>query len=276
MMKIGTFATVVALLAGSAAYAENAKTSAIVMATGMEGGGYFKKTTEAAQRLQQRGYTGITIMPTPGSDAITLAACNGQADVWTSQIDAIFTRFNEGCVLTPVTEYATENAFLLVPPDSNIDELSDLTKDSRVAVDGIGSGTELFWRTIVGIEKGDDGSGDDWSNAATIESSYDTLNTMANFGDIDAAVLVRKFDSDQLKLLLDQGWQVAQFWDKDINDQQFNRKPLYESTDDVAIKDSNGDEHFEYSYKVRSFVGVTKKWAGDRAFKSDVAAAWVK
>lgn len=248
------------------------KTSPVTIASGMEGGGYHKAALAMSQRLEQRGYANVSVKPTNGSDAITLAACNGNADVWISQVDAIFTRFNEGCVLTPVADYGTEHAILLFPPESDLDELSDLDDTKRIAVDGIGSGTELFWKTIVTIENGDNGNKDAWAKASPIESSPDTLNTMANFGDIHAALLVRGKSSDHIKLLLQQGWTIGELWDKDINDQDFNTKALYESTK-VTFEDGNGNKSTNYVYDVRSFIGVNKKNATNRTFKMDVAAA---
>ena len=247
------------------------KTSPVTIAAGMAGGGYDKFAKTMATRLGQRGYSAVTVSNNNGSDAITLAACNGKADIWIAQVDAIYTRYQEGCVLSPVADYGTEVAVLLVPPKSDIDELSDLTAKDHVATDGIGSGTELFWKTIVSIENGDNGSKDDWSRAGMVESSPEMLNTMANFGDIQAALLVRKTDNDQIKMLLNQGWKVAELWDKDINDEEFNNLPLYESSE--ASFDFSKGVVSNWVYNVRSFVGVTKASADNRGFKMDVAAS---
>lgn len=247
------------------------KATTITIAAGMSGGGYDKFARAMATRLNQRGYSDVAITNNNGSDAITLAACNGKADVWIAQVDAIYTRYQEGCVLSPVANYGTEVAIMLVPPKSDIDELSDLTADDAVAVDGIGSGTELFWKTIASIESGDYGSGDEWAKAATVESSPEMLNTMASFGDIQAAVLVRKSGNDQVAMLLNQGWTIAELWDKDINDQEFNNLPLYEASE-LSLESSQGRE-YGWGYFVRSFVGTNKAHDNDRAFKMDLAAS---
>lgn len=247
------------------------KTSPVTIAAGMAGGGYDKFAKTMATRLNQRGYSAVSVSNNNGSDAITLAACNGKADIWIAQVDAIYTRYQEGCVLSPVADYGTEVAVLLVPPKSGIDELSDLTAKDKVATDGIGSGTELFWKTIVSIENSDNGSKDVWSQAGMVESSPEMLNTMANFGDIQAALLVRKTDNDQIKMLLNQGWTVAELWDKDINDEEFNNLPLYDSSE-ASFDFSKGTAQ-NWVYSVRSFVGVTKSSADNRNFKMDVAAS---
>ena len=247
------------------------KTSPLVIAGGVDGGGYNKFAKNLAERMKQRGYTSVSVSVNNGSDAITLAACNSAADVWISQIDAIYTRYNEGCVLTPVADYGVEHALLLVPPRSDIDELSDLSAEHVLAVDGIGSGTELFWNTIKAIELGDDGNKNPWAKARTVESSAAELNTMANFGTIHAAILVRKTDSADIQLLLNQGWSVAELWDKDIDDQYFNNLPLYASGK-VTIKTPSG-KYTAWGYEVKSFVGVSPTLADNRTLKSDIASA---
>jgi len=252
------------------AYAQD-KATPVTIAAGMPGGGYDKFAKTMAQRLTQRGYDSVTVSNNNGSDAITLAACNAKADIWIAQVDAIYTRYQEGCVLTPVADYGTEYAVMLVPPKSDIEELGDLTSEDAIAVDGIGSGTELFWKTIVSIENSDEGSKDEWSKAKPVESSPEMLNTMANFGDVQAAILVRKLDSDQLDMLLNQGWRMVELWDKDINDREFNNLPLYESIEGTVNFTKGADENWVYA--VRSFVGVSKKHADNRPFKMDVAAS---
>lgn len=271
MKKLLISACAVAALFASSVLAQD-KSSPVVIASGMQGGGYHTYALKMAERMEQRGYADVSVVPTNGSDAITLAACNNKADVWISQIDAIYTRYKEGCVLIPVADYGNEVAVILFPPESDFDELSDLGSASRIAVDGIGSGTELFWKTIVSIENGENGTGDEWAKAQPIESSPDMLNTMANFGDIDAALLVRGKNADHIKFLMDQGWTIGEFWDKDINDEEFNTRPLYES-ETVKFTSQNDQSQKNYVYIVRSFIGVAEKYKNDRGFKMDVASS---
>lgn len=270
MKKLLISAGMTAIMATTAIAGD--KTTPVVIASGMQGGKYNTYALKMAERMEQRGYADVSVVPTNGSDAITLAACNNKADVWISQIDAIYARYKEGCVLVPVADYGNEVAVIMFPPKSEFDELSDLTAENRIAVDGVGSGTELFWKTIVSIENGDNGTGDAWAKAQPVESSPDMLNTMANFGDIDAAILVREQNSDHIKFMLDQGWTIGEFWDKDINDEEFNTRPLYESQS-VKFTSQNGESQENYVYVVRSFVGVAAKFKNDRAFKMDVASS---
>ena len=271
MKKLLISTSLVAALFASSVFAQD-KSTPVVVASGMQGGGYHTYALKLAERMKQRGYADVSVVPTNGSDAITLAACNNKADVWISQIDAIYTRYKEGCVLVPVADYGNEVAVIMFPPKSDFDELADLGSTNRIAVDGIGSGTELFWKTIVSIENGENGSGDGWAKALPVESSPDMLNTMANFGDIDAAVLVRGQNSDQIKFLMDQGWSIGEFWDKDINDEEFNTRPLYESQS-VEFISQNDKSQENYVYLVRSFIGVAAKYKNDRGFKMDVASS---
>jgi hypothetical protein len=261
---------VVLAIAPYGAYAQD-KASPVVIAAGMSGGGYDKFAKTMAQRMAQRGYDNVTVSNNNGSDAITLAACNAKADVWIAQVDAIYTRYQEGCALTPVADYGTEYAVMLVPPKSKIKKLQHLKEGDAIAVDGVGSGTELFWKTIVSIENSDEGNKGAWSKAKPVESAPEMLNTMANFGDVKAALLVRKKDSEHIVMLLNQGWTMAELWDKDINDREFNNLPLYESSQ-VSVEFTKGSAK-NWVYAVRSFVGVSKKHSDNRPFKMDVAAS---
>lgn len=263
-------ASVIAALFATASIAQDKQSITIV--SGMEGGGYHSHSMKMAERLVQRGYPSVDVISSNGSDAITLSACNGKADIWVAQIDAIYSRHTEGCSLEPVADYGSEMAFLMFPPNSDMTELGDLDASKRIAVDGIGSGTELFWKTIVSIEKSEDGDNDAWSKSAMVESAPDLLNTMANFGDIHAAVLVRKPDSPHIKMLLDQGWTIGYFWDRDIDDKIFNSLPLYAS-EKVTVKNSNAKTQKNYVYVVRSFIGVSAKHKNDRKLKMDVAGS---
>jgi hypothetical protein len=261
---------VVLAIAPYGAYAQD-KTAPVVIAAGMQGGGYDKFAKTMAQRLAQRGYDNVSVTNNNGSDAITLAACNGKADVAITQIDAIYSRFQEGCALTPVADYGTEYAVILFPPESDSYKLSHLTEGDSIAVDGLGSGSELLFKTIVAIENSDEGDKDSWSKTTPVESSPDQLTTMANFGDIQAAILVRKTDSQDIVMLLEQGWKLGELWDRDIDELMFNNKPLYDSVE-PTIKYSAGSVS-NYAYAVRSFVVVTKEHSDNRPFKMDISKA---
>jgi hypothetical protein len=58
--------------------------------------------------------------------------------------------------------------------------------------------------------------------------------------------------------LLDQGWDLGELYDKDINDLKFGAKPLYKATK-IKIGKNRGD-----GYVVPSFIGTTEAIERDR------------
>jgi TRAP-type uncharacterized transport system substrate-binding protein len=266
-MKI--LSTVFALMLATSAVAQDN----LVIAGGLGGGGYNRFALDLSERLEQRGYRGVSVTQNNGSDAITLAACSGSADIWIAQVDAIYKRYTENCELRPVGIYGNEYAVLLVPPESEISELADMDENTRIAVDGIGSGSELFWKTIVSIENGDDGDKDDWASAQAVNSASDMLLTMQSFGDIDAVLLVRKPDSPDVENLLERGWELAQLWDRDIDDLQFNSVPLYASEERYIGVNKYSGNNYNWVYEVRSFIGVSEEHAGNQQLIRDLASA---
>lgn len=260
--------TLAAMLCG-ATLAAHADT--ITIATGKQGGGYDRRAQEISQRLEQRGLE-TTVQNLNGSDEISLAICQGRADIGPMQIDAIYARAMEGCTLKPVAVYGSEFAFILFPPGSDADELEDLTPQSAVLVDTIGSGSDLFWRTIVRIETGEDGDGDEWSAARVVNDPLELAHASATMGDIHAVVLVRKPDSADVLRLIDLGWSLGQLWDRDIDDLQFNGQPLY-AGQKVALKWGNKTVK-NYAYQVRSLIVASPKIAdGNRQSFAAITAA---
>lgn len=258
------------ILSGAMAFAQD-QSDALVIATGKPGGGYDKASQAAAVRMGQRGWTGITVLNTKGSDEITLAACNGKADIFWAQIDAIYARALDGCNLEPVVFNGEEYAILMFPPESDNSKLKHLTSEDRIAVDGIGSGTELFWKTIVGIENGDNGTQDTWATAQklNVDLKAKTLISAAKSGKITVAIFVRSKSSPDIQTLLGLGWTMGEFYDKDVNDELFNDKPLYESRE-VSYKHENKNVYGNYVYVVNSFVGVSPEHAENDELKSDL------
>lgn len=231
--------TILALLATTIALPALAEP--LIIGAGKAGKGYDNAAQKLAIRLSQRN-TDAVVSNFEGSDEITLALCNSRADIGYSQIDAIYARGQEGCFLKPIGIYGTEYAQIWFPPKSRLDELEDLTAEHKVLVDTIGSGSELFWNTIVSIETGDDGSSDEWAKAQPEYEPIDMAPTLASFGEIDAVIMVRKPGSDDAQFLHEQGWFPGWIYDKDINDLMFNDVPLYAS-----------DNSYQ-TYEVRSFL----------------------
>lgn len=265
---VAALAAIISLISKPAAAAE----AQYVIATGKAGGGYDKRAQDMAERLKQRQML-TDVINLNGSDEISLAVCGKRAQIGIMQIDAIYARSLEGCTMKPVGVYGEEVAVILFPPKSDMDELSDLTAQSAVMVDTIGSGSDLFWNTIVRIETGDDGSGDEWAKARVVNDPLELAVASATMGDVQALVLVRKPDSPDITRLLELGWTMGELWDKDVNDLQFRGAELYESAKiDIRYGASKARD---YGYVVRSFIVVGNDVAnGDRnAYAAIVKAA---
>lgn len=227
------------------------------IATGKKGGGYDKAAQTLAKQMTQRGYA-TTITNYNGSKEIALKVCSNQANMGWMQIDALYALEQEGCMLNVVANYGTEYAIMFVPAGSDVDELSDLDSKSTVIVDTTGSGSELWWDTVVGIEKGDDGSKDSWADAKVLrDTKFLQAFALAKKNGVSAVIMVAKPDSDNAKRFLKAGWTTAELYDKDINDLQYNSGPLYESVEfDVGSYDVGIVKN--WGYKVESFIAVNE------------------
>lgn len=261
-------ALVIAGLAGIAA----AGTDDFVIAAGKPGGGYDKRARQIEQRLEQRGIP-AEVLNFNGSDEISLAVCAGRASIGIMQIDAIYARSLEGCQMKAVGSYGAELALILFPPRSAADQLSDLGPGSAVMVDTIGSGAELFWRTIVRIETGEDGDNDAWASARAVNDPMELANTAAEMGEIDAVIVVQKPDATIVQSLIGQGWTVGELWDRDIGDLVFNGGALYRA-EEFGIPAPGGKKTWAWGYEVRSFIVVPRVVAdGDRLRFAAITAA---
>lgn len=244
-----------------------------IIAVGQEGRGYEAFGKKMVERLV--GKLPAEIKNYEGSDAISRAVCDGEAQVGIMQIDAIYARQKEGCSLRVVGTYGTEYAYMLVPPGSKIDELHDLAAGNKILVDTVGSGTDLFWNTIVSIETGPQGNKSGWSKAASVNDPVFLAPSMADLGEIDAVLIVGTTKSKDVKELIDAGWELVAIDDKDINDEVFNGSSLY-PREDAEIEGTGGwlsGNESNTSYAIRSFVVVGTELAADRRAFADVAQA---
>lgn len=244
-----------------------------IIAVGQEGRGYETFGKKMVDRLD--GKLLAVTENYEGSDAISRAVCDGEAQVGIMQIDAIYARQKEGCSLRVVGTYGTEYAYMLVPPKSKIDELHDLTAGQKVLVDTVGSGTDLFWNTIMSIETGPQGNKSNWSKATSVNDPVFLAPSMADLGQIDAVLIVGTTKSKDVKELIDAGWKQAAIDDKDIDDEIFNGSSLY-PRETAEIEGTGGwlrGNASTKSYAIRSFVVVGGELAADRRAFADVAQA---
>jgi TRAP-type uncharacterized transport system substrate-binding protein len=250
-----------------------APTDDFTIAVGQPDRGYEKRGKEIAAAIAQRGLT-TTVVNYEGSDDISFAVCDGEADMGIMQLDALYARAKDGCKLQIVSKYGDEHAIVLFPPESKLSALSDMTSASRVLVDTAGSGTDLFWHTITEIEA-EHGNGSKWAQAQPVNGFLFMADAMAAAGEIDAVIVVGNPNSLEVWELIGAGWDAGNLEDKDINDQLFNGKPLY-SRERVKIDPPgmmNGDS--EMAYVIPSFIAVNSDWAAAnrRDFQTVVRAA---
>lgn len=250
-----------------------ADSDVFTVAVGQEGRGYESFGKEVISRLKNMDgeYENYA-----GSDDISLAVCDGDAEGGIMQIDAIYARQKEGCRMRIVGTYGSEYAYLLVPEDSKLDELHDFDSSTRVLVDEIGSGTDLFWNTIIDIETGEHGNSSTWSKANPVNDPLFLADAMADAGEIDAVLMVTTTDSAELRELIDGGWELIQLEDKDINDLEFNGDSLY-PREEAEIAGTSGflsGNTSADSYVVRSFFVLNSDYAkADRKAFATVARA---
>lgn len=255
-----------------ALFAGQASAEAVTIATGKPGGGYDRRAQEIAQRLEQRGQA-VEVVNLNGSDEISLAVCGGRAGLGLMQIDAIYARaMDMGCDLKPVGVYGTEYAMLLIPPGADKDELDDFGAGDAILADTIGSGSDLWLRTAIGIETGEDGDGDEWAKVRIVNDPLELAHASASMGEINAVLLVRKPNSPDVIRLLDLGWTLGYLWDRDLDDLTFKGQPLY-AGEKIAISVSSGKQK-NWAYQVRSFIVASQKIAtGDRKVFAAITAA---
>lgn len=249
-----------------------AQAEILTIATGKAGGGYDKRAQEIALRLEQRGLP-VEIVNLNGSDEISLAVCGGRAGIGLMQIDAIYARaLDGGCDLKPVGVYGTEYAMLLIPPGADKDELSEFGADDAVLADTIGSGSDLWLRTAIRIETGDDGDSDDWSKLRIVNDPLELAHASATMGEIAGVVLVRKPGSPDVVRLLELGWTLGYLWDRDLDDLQFKGQPLY-AGEKIEVQ-ANSVKSRNWAYQVRSFIVASQSVAGgDRKAFGAITAA---
>lgn len=222
--------------------ATTASAEPLTIAAGKPTGGYDKAAQSLSQRLSQRSVPS-TVQNFNGSDEITLSICAKNTDIGFTQIDAIYARAKEGCILRPLALYGHEYATIWFPPDSSNNELEDLDDSNTILVDTVGSGTDLFWHTIRQIELDPKiGNGSEWASALTLNEELSLAPTLADIDQLDAVIIVRKPNSPDLRFLEENGWERGWLYDKDINDVEFNGESLYAATDNSS------------AYEIRSYL----------------------
>lgn len=232
------------------------------VAVGQEGRGYEKRGMAITEQLRD----GWDVKNFAGSEAIARAVCNDpDTPLGVAQIDAVRAMEMEGCDLKIIGNYPSqEYAIILFPPDSPLSALHDMNKDTRILVDDVGSGTALFWQTIVGIENGEHGNKSEWAKATPVYDFIDFADSMAESGEIDAVLMVGNPNSNEVHALITAGWNAGELDDKDINDLVFRRGPLYERETVTIDPPGMLNEDTEDAYVVRSFFIANSEWVREQ------------
>jgi hypothetical protein len=241
---------------------------------GQEGRGYEARGLNMVEQLRgdwttvnftgsediARAVCGDTFVPTTNQQTLVEQGLEAPV-VGIAQIDAIYTMGLENCNLQTLAEYPSqEYAFILFPPGSSYNELSDLGEGDRVLVDQVGSGTSLFWQTIVRIEQ-EHGDGSEWMNATPVNGATAFADGEAALGNIDAMIMVTSSDSTEVLNFLDNlDWELGELYDKDINDMQFGRGNLYDR-ETVSFDTAGWGSTRNDAYVVRSFWIANRDWA---------------
>lgn len=233
----------------------------VTIATGQLDGGYDTSAQKLALRLEQRQHD-VEVLNFVGSDEITLALCSGEAEIGITQIDAMEARQKEGCSLKPVGTYGTEIAMFWYPKGSKFNELSDFNTNTKILVGDVGSGSDLWWHNAIKIEI-ENGGSNDWIKATVVNDDPAMASTLHGFGDIDVVLYVMKSSDQRIQDLASEGWKLGELYDKDINDHEFNGKPLYDSVKSNFY--AGGKKQKNWTYEVKSFYVATPEVARNKA-----------
>ena len=238
-----------------------AESSDISFATGQEGKGYYKFGVKAKTRLEAVMKNTVTLNPLAGSDEISSAVCEGTSQLGVTQIGGVRAReLDSGCSLKVVGFYGKENALIMFPPDSDYGSLSDLEKGNKILVDAIGSGTDLWWTNAVSIETGENGNKSPWHQASRVNDLLISTESLYASSEIDAVIMVTQPKTNSVvQSLLSAGWEVGDLYDKDINDELFRKKVLYEAVT-VHAGDSWSGSDDGYGYEVSSVIIANEEW----------------
>ena len=236
---------------GSSAMAD----SSFIIGAGAPGRGYDVFAHSLADSLEKKEVQ-LEVVNFSGSDEISRAVCDGKAQFGVLQIDALYSRQKEGCNLTVIARYGNEYAYFFVPPEGRTNDMDDLGANSKILADTELSGSMLALKTMMTIDQGPQGNKSSWSFAKPVALPVGMADGQASAGLIDAVFLVAKPNSGDVKRLYELGWQLADWSDKDIDDQQFNGTSLYKKAT-VSIEGTSGFLRSDVSaagYVIPSFL----------------------
>lgn len=221
---IGTSLALAAMAWASPSYSAD-----VTLCSGTIGRNYDGVMQGVAAALQQRGHN-VTVLNLGGSEDILNALNAGQCQYGPAQKDVHYKMIRATATfaqtLSPAALLYNEVMLMACSKESGIDELSDITADTKIITDNIGSGSALTWETMKGIEK-EFGREDAWSKAQQVYMPLKDASAAIALGEADCAFGVGAVNSAWAKELENSGAKIAYIYDKDLNDLNVGKAPLY-------------------------------------------------
>lgn len=241
----------VAVIGAYKAEAQETGASELVrVGAGLPGRGYDKYAQSLQQRLKVSRINS-EVVNLAGSEEIAIALCEDEIDVAPLQIDALYQASLTGCNINVAGLYGSEYAFLMFPPGSKSDELSDLDENSVILTDNIGSGSDLFIRQLQAIDAGPDGDQDSWSKAKVTNGELTAAGGILASGQADAIVLVTSPKSAIMQQLIGEGFEPGEMDSGSADLAKIRGQEIY-----VEKKVQVPGYGNAWSYEVKSVIGT--------------------
>lgn len=225
------------------------------------GTSYYDFAHRLAENLTAAGYT-VELVPTAGAAENGIKICEGEVDLAPTQMDVYMTIGDDhgdtgvdNCPMSIVSRFGYQYVYLLVPPDSPINDLHDLD-GRKVFVGPMGSGTLYTWNLMFKNEREKGIS--DWTKAIPVSAPYSSIEKLADDGQIEAVMLVSRSQSAIPTHLINKGWRELNFHDTDISTIMLGETTVYEEdfltlTFDLSLSKIR-------TYRIPAFIVANEKW----------------
>jgi TRAP-type uncharacterized transport system substrate-binding protein len=204
----------------------------VTLCAGGAGRGYDKVFQAVAVELKERGHN-AKVLNLKGSEDIINAIVAGRCQYGAAQGDIYYKMSKDnpsvGSALKPIDILYDEVATLVCSKDSGYDELSDISAGDTIIVDSLGTGSAMTWETMVAIEK-EYGGSNAWSQAVPEYIPLSEAGAALALGNAKCAFGVGSAPINWATEIENDGG-VAEVYDKDLNDLEFNGKSVYIAID---------------------------------------------
>ena len=231
------------------------------IAESRRGTSYYDFAHRLAENLTDAGYT-VELVPTKGAGENGSKVCEGEVDLAPTQMDVYMTLSDDhndngvdNCPMSIVSRFGYQYVYLLVPPDSPINDLHDLD-GRRVFIGPMGSGENFTWNLIFKNEREKGIS--DWTKAIPVIAPYSSIEKLAADGQIEAAMLIVRSQSAIPTHLINKGWRALNFHDTDVSTIMLGENAVYEEdfmtlTFDLSLSKIR-------TYRVPAFIVANENW----------------